>query len=143
MELSKFLPSSFTLFGLNSPPGGGGVDGTIRRAAGQRLLEGCKTVGGSKTGEAKITTVCNLPAKYVIHTVGPVWRWDTHNENQLLASFYKNSLFLASENSLSSIAFPSSSSGSYGFPFEEATRIALLTTHGFLKENQIALHYIE
>jgi len=116
--------------------GGGGVDGAIHRAAGSQLLEECKTLGGCKTGETKITKGYNLPAKYVIHTVGPVWRDGTKNEDNLLASCYRNSLKLALKKNISSIAFPSISTGVYRFPVERASKIALSETEKFLKTNK-------
>ncbi len=115
--------------------GGGGVDGAIHRAAGIELLEECKTLNGCKTGEAKITKGYNLSAKYVIHTVGPVWGGGNHSEDELLESCYSNSLKLAVENGIQSIAFPAISTGVYSFLLERATKIALDEVTKFLKKN--------
>lgn len=115
--------------------GGGGVDGAIHRAAGPKLLEECRTLGGCNTGEAKITRGYNLPAKFVIHTVGPVWHGGNNREDELLAACYQSCLKLAVENGLKTIAFPSISTGAYQFPVKRAARIALLEIGKFLDED--------
>jgi len=119
----------------NSLLGGGGVDGAIHDAAGEELLAECRTLNGCETGEAKITKGYNLPAKYVIHTVGPIWRGGNKNEKHLLASCYRNCLKLAADNNLRTIAFPSISTGAYRFPPEPAAEIALTEIIRFLKSN--------
>jgi len=115
--------------------GGGGVDGAIHRAAGPELLRECKTLDGCKTGNAKITKGYKLPAKHVIHTVGPVWHGGNSKEDELLTNCYRNSLKLAVEHGIRTIAFPAISTGVYRFPLERATSIALNETIQFLSEN--------
>jgi O-acetyl-ADP-ribose deacetylase (regulator of RNase III) len=105
--------------------GGGGVDGAIHRAAGPELLAECRTIGGCPTGEARITRGYQLPSRFVIHTVGPIWRGGSAGEEDLLANCYRNSLQLAADRMLTSIAFPAISTGAYGFPLEQASMIAL------------------
>jgi len=115
--------------------GGGGVDGAIHRAAGPELLAECRTLGGCEPGEAKLTCGCRLPARFVIHTVGPVWTGGNRGEPQTLANCYRNSLQLAVENRIKTIAFPAISCGAYRYPIRQASRIALETTKDFLGAN--------
>ena len=115
--------------------GGGGVDGAIHRAAGPELLAECRAIGGCPTGEARITKGYRLPVKWVIHTVGPVWRSGLNHEDDLLASCYISSLTLAQECGVKTIAFPAISAGVYGFPMERAARIAITETRRFLRSH--------
>ncbi len=115
--------------------GGGGVDGAIHRAAGPELVAECRLIGGCPTGEARITRGYRLPARHVIHTVGPVWRGGTNREPELLASCYRESLKLAVANGIRTIAFPAISCGIYGYPVNEATRIAVAETSRFVAEH--------
>ena len=117
--------------------GGGGVDGAIHRAAGRELVGECRKLGGCPTGQAKMTRGYKLPAKHVIHTVGPVWRGGAAGEPDLLASCYRASLELAAEKSLATVAFPSISTGIYGYPVALACRIALRTTRAFLEQHTL------
>lgn len=116
--------------------GGGGVDGAIHRAGGPKIMEECRKIGGCPTGSAVITIGGNLKAKYVIHTVGPIYRDGARNEAKLLVSAYKSSLELAIKNNVKSVSFPSISTGTYGYPISEAAEIALKTVIDFIKANK-------
>src|SRR5688572_3509970 len=122
--------------------GGGGVDGAIHRAAGPELLAECRTLGGCKTGHAKITKGYRLPARWVIHAVGPIWHDGSQGEPQLLASAYRSSLELASANGARSVAFPAISCGAYGYPLEDAAEIAVREVREFLRRGDVVDHVI-
>ena len=117
--------------------GGGGVDGAIHRAAGPELVHECRLLGGCKTGQAKVTKAYRLPAKYIVHTVGPVWRGGTNGEPELLASCYARSVDLAIAKSASTLAFPSISTGIFGYPIEQAARIAVSTVTSAVKDQNV------
>jgi O-acetyl-ADP-ribose deacetylase len=139
-DITKLAVDAIVNAANHSLLGGGGVDGAIHRAAGRELYDECKALGGCKTGEAKITKGYKLPAKHVIHTVGPIYGREKGREAELLASCYKNSLKLAAENNLKTIAFPNISTGVYGYPIEEASRVAIDAVRKFLEDEK---HTIE
>ncbi|TAL69844.1 MAG: O-acetyl-ADP-ribose deacetylase [Bacteroidetes bacterium] len=140
-DITKLKVDAIINAANSSLMGGGGVDGAIHRAAGPKLVEECKKIireiGSCPAGEAVITSGCDLVAKYVIHTVGPVYRSGKNKEPELLANAYKNSLRIAVENNLKSIAFPNISTGIYGYPKEDAAGIAIATVKDFLKHNDL------
>lgn len=121
----------------NSLLGGGGVDGDIHKAAGPELLEACRALNGCQTGDVKVTMGYDLPATYVIHTVGPIWSGGDKNEDELLASCYKKSLQIATDHDVKELAFPAISTGAFGFPQERAVRIALDETVSYLLKNDL------
>jgi O-acetyl-ADP-ribose deacetylase (regulator of RNase III) len=139
-DITKLQVDAIVNAANSSLMGGGGVDGAIHRAGGKQILEECIQIvnrqGGCKTGEAVITTGGKLPAKYVIHTVGPVWSGGKRNEEHLLANCYSNSLKIAANNGVKSIAFPNISTGVYRFPKEQAAEIAVKTVDTFLRSDQ-------
>jgi O-acetyl-ADP-ribose deacetylase (regulator of RNase III) len=135
-DITKLMVDAIVNAANNSLLGGGGVDGAIHRAAGPDLLTECEALNGCETGKAKITCGYNLPAKWVIHTVGPIWRGGKNKEDYLLACCYANSMKLAVENNIESLAFPSISTGAYGFPVKRASKIAINEIRKFVSGNE-------